>query len=125
LLNAQVRGIDVQVAGRLAEVHEYGGTQNRSDAARISKPQRINDISLKQRPLADISSEHLQALVAGLLHDVTFMLAALGSRGSKTRAQGVSAEIFGQETGMSHGSLDDQGYGSISEALGTNFPTQN
>jgi len=55
--------------------------------------------------------------VPGLLHDVPLMLATLGGRSSETGSQGIPAKIFGRETGMSHGSLHDQGYGSISEAL--------
>jgi hypothetical protein len=69
--------------------------------ARISEPKSINDIPLKQQPLADIPPEHLHALMAGLLHDVPLMLATLGGRGSETGAQGVTAETFRRETGMS------------------------
>jgi hypothetical protein len=51
------------------------------------------------------------------------MLATLGGRGSETGAQGMTAELFGRETGMSNGSPNDQGDGSISEAPGTDFVT--
>jgi hypothetical protein len=61
--------------------------------------------------------------MAGLLHDVPLMLAALGGRGCETGAQGVATEVIGRQASMSNVTLDDQCDGSIAEALGTNFPT--
>jgi hypothetical protein len=52
----------------------------------ISETERIDDIALEKRTFADITSDHLFALVPGLLHDVTFMLTGKCGRGRKTRS---------------------------------------
>jgi hypothetical protein len=80
---------------------------------RISEPQSIDDISLKEQPLADVAPEHLHAFVPGLLHDVPLMLAMLGCRDSETDAQRITSESSGEKPAISNGSFDNQGDDSI------------
>jgi len=51
------------------------------------------------------------------------MLASLGGRSSKTRAQRMPAALFPRESGMSKVALDYQGGGSLAEAPGMDFAT--
>lgn len=52
-----------------------------------AKSQFPHNITLEERPLPDVTPDHLLGLVPDLVHDLVFILSSLGGRDSAAGAQ--------------------------------------